>query len=130
MDAVTKLGPESIATAGESSRVGFGALQEHAPGTARVRSVAVRAHEIWLTLDYPGGREIVVALPGVAPRDQTTESHGLTRPLAVLIRNRHAQVDCSVLGTSEQGPKRVAITVEQALALCGDGVHTVLRSEF
>jgi len=76
MDVLTKLGPEPIATAGESSRVGLGELQEHAPGTARVRAVAVRAHETWLTLDYPGGREIVVALSGVSTCDQTPESHG------------------------------------------------------
>ena len=129
MDPVLKPGSAATETGGESCPLGMDSLQEHAPGTARVHSIAVRSHETLLTLGYPGGREIVVALPGVPQRDEKTKPPGLIRPLAVLIRNRHPQVDCSVLGTSMQGPSRVAISVEQALALCGRGVHTVLRSE-
>lgn len=129
MDAVMRTGSPATETAEESGSLDMGALQEHAPGTARVRAMAVRSHETLLTLAYPGGREIVVTLGGVPQRDEDPKPHGLIRPLAVLIRSRHAQVDCSVLGTSKQGPSRVAISVEQALALCGEGVHTVLRHE-
>jgi hypothetical protein len=129
--AVTKPGFSPPETVAATNPLGLRALREQGPGTARVRSIAVRAHETLVRLCYPNGREVVVALPDVAPSDcgDNEEPFGLIRPLAVLMRIGHAQVDSSVLGTSKDGPSRVAISVEQALTLCESGVHTVVRCE-
>ncbi len=97
------------------------------PGT---ESVIVRAQETLLRLGYPDGQQILVSLPA-APRPQVETDCSLVaiRPLAVRMSNRPAALDCSVLGTSKAGPKRIRITIAQALGLCASGVHTVFCTE-
>jgi hypothetical protein len=106
------------------------ALRELAPGTSRVQSVIVRAQETLLRLAYPGGLHVVVSLPSVPQHGgESHRSLAAIRPLAVRMNNRPAVVDCSVLGTSRTGPRRVRISVAQALELCASGVHTVFCTD-
>jgi hypothetical protein len=110
--------------------IGLAALRELAPGTGRVQSVVVRTQETLLRLGYPNGLNVVVALPEV-PRGGAESDQDLDQihPLAVRMRHGRAAFDCSVLGTSTTGPRRIRISVTQALALCASGVHTVLSTE-
>ena len=86
--------------------------------------------ETLLSLGYPGGLRVLVAVPA-APDRMVTSDCGLRalRPLAVRLSNKPAAFDCSVLGTSRTGPRRVGISLAQALRLCAAGVHTVLCTE-
>jgi hypothetical protein len=102
-------------------------LRELASGTARVRSVVVRAEDTLVGLAYPGGRDLVVAIPSV-PHQDTDRAQGI-RPLAVRMRHAGETLDCSVLGTSTTGPRRVRISLAHALALCASGVHAVVCTQ-
>ncbi len=100
------------------------------PGTARVQSVIVAAQETLLSLSYPRGLQVVVALPVVPlPAVENDCALEAIRPLAVRMSNRQDALDCSVLGTSRNGPQRIQISVAQALGLCESGVHAVLCTE-
>jgi hypothetical protein len=106
------------------------ALRELAPGTSQVQSVIVRAQETLLRLGYPGGLHVVASLPPVPQHG--VESHRsleAMRPLAVRMNNRPAAVECSVLGTTRTGPRRVRISMAHALELCASGVHTVFCTD-
>ncbi len=106
--------------------IGLTALREVSPGTGRVQSVDVRTQETLLSLGYPNGLNVVVTVPEVL-YGGTEGDPGLDeiRPLAVCMRHDRAAFDCSVLGTSTTGPKRIRISLAHALALCASGVHTV-----
>jgi hypothetical protein len=98
-------------------------LRVLAPGTARVQHTVVEGHETVVTLAYPQGREVEVRVPALPTGDEGVA--GLQRPLAVHVDNRDRRIDCSVLGTSPSGPRRLRISLVQALALAHSGVHTV-----
>jgi len=99
-------------------------------GTGRVQGVIVRAGETLLRLGYPHGRDVVVAVSAVPLEVAETEpSMEGIRPVAVRITNSRAGFACSVLATSATGPRRVRISIAQALGLCASGVHTVLCTE-
>src|SRR5918992_218985 len=103
------------------------ALLELGSGTGRVHSVSVRAGETWLTLGYPGGLRVVVAVPDVPQRGaegdrRLRDAH----PLAVRMTTGPTSFECSVLVTSRRGPRRLGISTSLALSLSAAGVHTVL----
>jgi len=108
-------------------RVELTALHELPPGTGRVHAVERRDGETLLSLGYPGGIRLVVAVPEPA-RHASREDGGLrgSRPLAVRITNRRASFECSVLVTSRTGPRRLPISTALALRLSAMGVHAVL----
>ena len=99
------------------------------PGTARVQADIVGEHETLLRLSYPNGLQLAVSVPD-APRRPIEEGRSSCdlRPMAVLMINGQATLDCSVLCSSTAGPTRMPISLADALALCDSGVHTVLRS--
>ena len=103
--------------------VSLDVLRVLAPGNARVEHTVVEGDATLVTLGYPQGRDVEVRLPGVPTRDEGVA--GLRRPLAVHVDNRHERVECSVLGTSPNGPCRLRISLVQALSLAHSGVHTV-----
>jgi len=107
------------------------ALRELAPGTGRVCSVSVGKDDTLLRLAYPRGVQLVVSVPAVPQW-----SHGnnwallaIRRPLAVRLSNTRTGLDCSVLATSRIGPRRIRISIGQALSLCASGVHAVLCTD-
>jgi len=107
------------------------ALRELAPGTGRVHSVSLGKDETWLRLAYPRGLQLVVSVPAV-PQWSHASNWGLLairRPLAVRMSNTGTGLDCSVLGTSRIGPRRIPISIGQALSLCASGVHAVLCTD-
>jgi hypothetical protein len=105
-------------------------LRDLPRGTGRVLSVIVRAEETLLSLGYPGGRRVLVAVPNASSPDGGDErSLRALRPLAVRLANKQAAFACSVLGTTRTGPRRVEISLTQALRLCAGGVHTVLCTD-
>ena len=110
-----------------ATAIALAALRELAPTTGRVQSVVVRTQETLLKLGYPNGLNVVVAVPEV-PHGGAESDHGLDgiRPLAVRMHHGGAAFDCSVVGTSTTGPRRIRISVAHALSLCASGVHTVL----
>jgi hypothetical protein len=103
--------------------VSLDVLRVLAPGTARVQRTVIEGDETLVTLGYPQGREVEVRVPGIPIRHEGVA--GLRRPLAVHVDNRHERVECSVLGTSPNGPCRLRISLVHALALAHSGVHTV-----
>ena len=106
------------------------ALRDLPAGTGRVLSVIDRAEETLLSLGYPGGRRVLVAVPvSSGPDGDDGCSLGALRPLSVRLSNKPAAFACSVLGTTRTGPRRVEISLTQALRLCAAGVHTVLCTE-
>ncbi len=115
------------AQATPTTPIGLAALQELAPGTGRVQSVVVRTKETLLSLGYSNGLNVVVTVPEVLHGGSEGDP-GLDgiRPLAVCMRHDRAAFDCSVLGTSTTGPRRIRISLAHALTLCASGVHTVL----
>jgi hypothetical protein len=115
---------------GATSQSDTVAPHELGAGTGRVQSIAVGPDETWLNLGYPDGRQITVTVPGV-PQYSTENDFRLDaiRPLAVRMSSRGPAVDCSVLGTSESGPRRIGLSLAQALGLCASGIHTVFCSE-
>lgn len=107
------------------------ALRELAPGTGRVHSVSVGKDETLLRLAYPHGLHLVVSVPAV-PQWTHASNWGLQairRPLAVRMSNKRTGFDCSVLGTSRTGPRRIRVSTGQALSLCASGVHAVLCTD-
>src|SRR4051794_14493540 len=94
------------------------------PGTARVQRTTLHGDETLVTLGYPRGQQVEVRVPVVPAGPH--EIAGLRRPLAVHVDNRREQVECSVLGTSWSGPRRLRISLGHALALAHSGVHTVV----
>jgi hypothetical protein len=99
-------------------------LRVLAPGTARVQRTTLHGDETLVTLGYPRGQQVEVRVPVVPAGPH--EIAGLRRPLAVHVDNRREQVECSVLGTSWSGPRRLRISLGHALALAHSGVHTVV----
>ncbi len=83
-----------------------------------------------MSLGYPGGRRVRVAVP-VAPGRDGDDDRSLRslHPLAVRLSNGPEAFACSVLGTTRRGPRRVEISLTQALRLCAAGVHTVLCTD-
>jgi hypothetical protein len=130
--AVTYPGPVHQQSAADptTTPVDLATLHGLTPGTGRVQSVIVGAQETLLSLGYPHGLQVMVSLP-VAPIPGVETACGLEaiHPLAVRMSNRQDALDCSVLGTSRNGPQRIQISVVQALGLCESGVHTVLCTE-
>ena len=105
-------------------------LRDLPRGTGRVLSVIVRAEETLLSLGYPGGRRVLVAVPASYGPDGNDEwSLRALRPLAVRLVNKPAAFACSLLGTTSAGPRRVEISLTLALRLCTAGVHTVLCTD-
>jgi len=95
-----------------------------------VLSIIARAEVTLLSLDYPGGRRVLVAVPASSgPDGDDGCSLRALRPLAVRMSNKPAAFSCSVLGTTTTGPRRVEISLTQALRLCAAGVHTVLCTD-
>jgi len=95
-------------------------------GTAYVTEVRVSGAGVVVTLKYPGGTHVVEI--GCVPRPEDREMpDAVTRVLAASIRSRGAAFECTVLGTSLEGPVRLGITLAQALALASSGVHTTFR---
>lgn len=113
-----------------TTAIGLAAFRELAPTTGRVQSVVVRTQETLLRLGYPNGLNVVVAVPAVPHQGADSEYRldGI-RPLAVRMRHDRAALDCSVLGTSTTGPRRVRVSVAHALSLCASGVHTVMCTD-
>jgi hypothetical protein len=109
--------------------IGLDTLRRLAPGTARVLAAVVGENETLVTLGYPRGRDIVVRVPEVPRPGDYDAPSGLRNVLAAQIRNGAARTDCTLLATSWGGPRRVPISVTQALALAHSGVHTVLLSD-
>jgi len=98
------------------------------PGTAYVTDVRVSGAGVVVTLQYPGATHVVEI--GCVPRPEDKEAPGaVTHVLAASIRSRGAAFECTVLGTSPNGPVRLGISLAQALALARSGVHTTFRIE-
>lgn len=92
-----------------------------------VRSLAVGATGTVLTLRPPSLRETVLdlpALPDPAAAAGVVERRG--RALAVRIDKSDTDLAGSVLCTTGHGPERVTLSLGAALALCRQGVHTVV----
>ena len=107
------------------------ALRELAPATGRVCSVSLGKDDTLLRVAYPRGLQLVVSVPAV-PGWILANNWGLLairRPLAVRLSNKPTGLDCSVLGTSRTGPRRIRISTAQALSLCVSGVHAVLCTD-
>lgn len=100
-----------------------------ARGTAYVKSVTFYGDETLVRLLYPAGREAEISVPTMPGPNDFGYPPELRRLLAVQVHRKPTGVQCSVLGTSHTGPKRVPISMRQALALAWSGVHTVFRSE-
>jgi hypothetical protein len=104
-------------------------LAEVARGTAYVAAVAVDGPRSVVRLAFPLGRTVDVVVPAAPARDGLD----LQRPLAVQVhRVGHGggiEVTCSVIDSAETGPRRIGISLAQALALAEAGVHTVFRTD-
>jgi len=98
-------------------------------GTAYVESVAYDSDRALVQLRYPLGRTVRVVLPTVPKRGDAAWPSALDRVLSVDVRRDIDGVHCSAVGTSGKGPRRLPVTLEQALALAHQGVHAVFRAE-
>jgi len=98
-------------------------------GTAYVESVAFDSDRALLQLRYPLGRTVCITLPTAPKRGDAVRPPALDRVLSVDVRRDIDGVHCSAVGTTRKGPRRLPVTLEQALALAHQGVHAVFRAE-
>jgi len=98
-------------------------------GTAYVESVAFDSDRAWVQLRYPMGRTVRIVLPTDPKRGDAGCPSALDRVLSVAVCRDIDGVHCSAVGTSGKGPRRLPVTLEQALALAHQGVHAVFRAE-
>lgn len=83
-----------------------------------------------MVLRGPWGESVECSLP-VDP-DVEAAQGALARvvhPPAVAVRRGIDSYECSLLGTSPDGPRRVTLSFGGALELVRSGVHAVLRCE-
>jgi hypothetical protein len=103
-------------------------LRATVSGSAYVDELVVEGGQTVLTVVAPGER-LAVAVPALPDTAAYLRPDWLTTVLAVQIRHGRGVLDCHVLGSAPgYGPKRVAVTIEQALAAARSGIRTVLVS--
>lgn len=127
-----KIGGVEVTPVGEYARSAelVARLASVPVSTARIESVSTALDHVIVRLGVDGGRYVDVTLPVVPDRTGAARVVAMVdQPLAVLLRRRTTRLDCSLLGTSVAGPKRVVVGVAAALALCQAGVHGVLRCD-
>ena len=97
-------------------------------GISYVTEVQIGATGVISKLSHRAGYAIVEfdCRPTAGDRELPA---GFTRVLAVNIRSRANSLECTALGTSPSGPRRVGITLAQALAMASAGVHTIYRTD-
>lgn len=95
-------------------------------GTSYVTDLRITDTGVAARLRHPGGFTDIEfdCVPTVVDRP----TMGFKRLLAVDIRSSAGVLSCSVLGTTSTGPRRVPVTLGQALGLARTGVHTIFRS--
>jgi hypothetical protein len=112
-----------------STAVDACSLLELERGTAYVESVTLDSDATTVRLLYPMGRRGQIVLPAVPGRDEFRRPANVDRLLAIDVRRDALGVHCSAIGTSRRGPRRLPISLSQALAYAHLGVHTVFRAE-
>lgn len=101
------------------------------PSYGVVRAVEQRTGGCRLDVEDPGGgRTSLHVACAPSPRAASALRDAGLRPLALRLDvDGSDRLACSVLVTSEHGPQRRPVPLGTALALCADGVHTVLTHE-
>jgi hypothetical protein len=96
-------------------------------GTSYVTDLKVTDTGVAARLRHPGGSTDIEfdCAPAVVDRDAEM---GFEWLLAVDIRSCAGMLSCSVLGTTSSGPRRVPVTLCQALGFAKSGVHTIFQS--
>lgn len=104
------------------------ALPQVEPGTAYVSDVMRDGPVTWVRLKYANGVHVNVETicEGRSPRRVCVPAT-IERLLAVNVRVNALGIRCSVVGTSRSGPRRVPITLDDALELADVGTHTVFQ---
>lgn len=96
-------------------------------GTSYVTDLKVIDGGVAARLRHPGGFTDIEFDCAPAAVDRNADM-GFRRLLAVDIRSSAGMLSCSVLGTTASGPRRVPVTLGQALGFAKAGVHTIFRS--
>lgn len=96
-------------------------------GTSYLTDLKLTETGVAARLRHPGGITDIEFDCAPAVVDRSADL-GLDHLLAVDIRSSAGTLSCSVLGTTSSGPRRVSVTLGQALGFAKAGVHTVFRS--
>jgi hypothetical protein len=112
-----------------STTVDASSLLELERGIAYVESVTFDSDVTTVRLLYPTKRRAQIVVPAVPGRDDFRQPTSVDRLLAIDVRRDALGVRCSAIGTSRRGPRRLSISLAQALAHAHLGVHTVFRAE-
>ncbi|GCD91140.1 hypothetical protein [Nocardioides sp. LS1] len=105
----------------------FDEWRRRAPGAAYVDAIVSSKTGMRATLTGPYGEANVVEFACRNTRVYELPAE-IDRALAVSVRTSGELLECSVLGTSRRGPRRITIELTQALYLANAGVHTVFWS--
>lgn len=110
-----------------SAHLSFTDMGKHAPGCAYLESVQVVDQATHVRLRYSTGAIVDATLP-VTPRRAACDPLDKHSVLAVHVRQSRT-LECVALLTAGHEERRLPITLQQAMTLAQDGVHTVFMTE-